>query len=138
MYSRGVSPRIPLNPMMSPHLCGIYLHSLILISQSVPSLSLGHTPHGVHKPQDTPHSLHPDSDQQKDNFNCTQPLASSMFTSDHSLHQRVLARLRHSLQLHAPSTILCLWHYQHVIIHFQGRFLHLQCMLSGRFCTAHS
>ena len=66
------------------------------------------------------------TDQQKDNINCTQPLASSTFTSDHSLHQRVLARL--SLQLHAPSTIWC---YQCIIIHFQGRFLCLQCMLSA-------
>ena len=38
MYSRGVSPRIPFNPMTSlcPH--GICLHSLILISQSVAHL----------------------------------------------------------------------------------------------------
>ena len=38
MYSRGVSPRIPSNPMMSPWPRGICLHSLILISQSVACL----------------------------------------------------------------------------------------------------
>ena len=34
----GVSPRIPSNPMTSPGPCGIYLHSLILISQLVLSI----------------------------------------------------------------------------------------------------
>ena len=38
MYSRGVSPRIPSNPMKSPRPCGICLHGLILISQSVTHL----------------------------------------------------------------------------------------------------
>ena len=38
MYSRGVSPRIPSNPMMSPCPCGICLHNLILISQSAACL----------------------------------------------------------------------------------------------------
>ena len=38
MYSRGVSPRIPSNPMMSPCPHGICLHSLILISQSAACL----------------------------------------------------------------------------------------------------
>ena len=33
MYSRGVSPGITSNLMMSPHPCGICLHSLTLISQ---------------------------------------------------------------------------------------------------------
>ena len=94
MYSRGVSPRIPSNLMMSQHPCGICLHSLILISQSaaclpvsqpalslpgqpisIPSLIRPH-PLGLHKPRDTPCSLHSDSDQQKDNINHTQPLAS--------------------------------------------------------------
>ena len=96
MYSRGVSPRIPSNLIMSqcPH--GICLHSLILISQSaarllvsqpvlslpgqpisIPSL-IRPQPCGLHKPQDMPCSLHSDSDQQKDNINCIQPLASSV------------------------------------------------------------
>ena len=95
MYSRGASPRIPSNPVMSQHPHGICLHSLILISQSaahllasqsalslpgqpisIPSLIRPH-PCGLHKPQDTPCSLHSDSDQQKDNINRTQPLAST-------------------------------------------------------------
>ena len=37
MYSRGVSPRIPSNPVMSPCPHSICLHSLILISQVVES-----------------------------------------------------------------------------------------------------
>ena len=97
MYSRGVSPRIPSKPSQHPH--SICLHSLILISQSaaclpasqstlslpgqpisIPSLIRPH-PHRLHKPQDTPCSLHSDSDQQKDNINCTQPLASSAFNA---------------------------------------------------------
>ena len=96
MHSRGVSPRIPSNLMISqcPH--GICLHSLILVSQSAahllvsqPALSLSGQPisilslirpcpQGLHKPRDTPCSLHSDSDQQKDNINCTQPLTSSV------------------------------------------------------------
>ena len=40
MYSRGVSPRTPLNLMMSQHPHGICLHSLILISQSAISLQV--------------------------------------------------------------------------------------------------
>ena len=88
MYSRGVSPRIPPKPTMSQHPCGICLHSLILtsqsaahlpVSQSAFSLWLGHTPCGLHKLRDTLFSLHSDSDQQKDNINCTQPLTSSAF-----------------------------------------------------------
>ena len=82
----GVSPRIPSNLMMSrcPH--GICLHSLILISQSAISLPVSQSafssqfrpcPHGLQKWQDTLCFLHSDSDQQKDNINRTQPLASS-------------------------------------------------------------
>ena len=105
MYSRGVSPRIPSNPMMSPHPCGICLHSLTLISQSAAHLPTSQSmpslpsqpisiwslirprPHRLHKPWDTPCSLHSDSDQQKDNINRTQPPASSTFSIDNSLHQ---------------------------------------------------
>ena len=102
MYSRGVSPRILSNLMMSQHQCGICLYSLILISQSaaclpvsqsalslpgqpisIPSLIRPH-PHRLHKPWDTPCSLHSDSDQQKHNINHTQPLASSAFNFDNS------------------------------------------------------
>ena len=88
MYSRGVSPRIPSNPMMSPCPRGICLCSLILISQSaahlptsqsVLGLLLGHTLHRVHKPWDMPCSLHSDSDQQKD---------TTSTTLNHSFHQR--------------------------------------------------
>ena len=156
MYSRGVSPRIPSNPMMSQCPCGICLHSLIMISQSVAHILasqsalslpgqpisiqslLGHTPHGLHKPQDMPCSLHSDSDQQEDNINCTQPLASSTFNLDNSathfismlsktaphylLHQHVAtARLSHLLQLHASSAILSYQLHLHVIIHSQGK-----------------
>ena len=84
MYSRGVSPKDSLKPndvMMSRGIC---LHNLILVSQSVSqpanqhsAIRLGHTPHRLHKPRDTPGFLHSDSDQQKDNINRTQPLASS-------------------------------------------------------------
>ena len=86
MYSRGVSPRIPSNLMMSRHPHGICLHSLILISQSVISLQVRQSvfsyqfrppPCRLHKPRDMPCFLHSDSDQQKDNINHTQPLASS-------------------------------------------------------------
>ena len=38
MYSRGVSPRIPSNPMMLPCKHGICLHSLLLTSQLVACL----------------------------------------------------------------------------------------------------
>ena len=112
MYSRGVTPRIPSNPITLPCPC---LYSLILISQlviclptsqSALRLLLGHAPCGVHKLWDMPRSLHSDCDQQKDNINHTQPLTSSVFISDHSLHQHVPARLRHSLQLCASSTRL--------------------------------
>ena len=54
VYSRGVSPRIPSNLMMSQCPCGICLHSLILISQPVahlqfsqPTLSLSSQPISV-------------------------------------------------------------------------------------------
>ena len=95
LYSRGVSLRIPSNIMMSQHPHSICLHSLILISQSAASFPVSQSvlshpgqpisilflirphPHGLHKPWDMPCSLHSDSDQQKDNINCTQPLASS-------------------------------------------------------------
>ena len=86
MYSRGVSPRIPSNLMTSQCPCGICLYSLILISQSVISLQVSQSafsyqfrpcPSRLHKPWDTLCFLHSDSDQQKDNINCTQPLASS-------------------------------------------------------------
>ena len=87
MYSRGVSPRLPSNLMMSRHPCGICLHSLFLLSQSAISLPVSQLvfsspfrphPHRLHKPWDTLCFLHSDSDQQKDNINCTQPLTSSM------------------------------------------------------------
>ena len=102
MYSRGVSPRIPSNLMMSRCSCGICLHSLILVSQSeasflvsksvfslpgqpisIPSL-IRPCPRRLHKPQDMPCSLHSDSDQQKDNINHTQPLASSACNFDNT------------------------------------------------------
>ena len=102
MYSRGISPGIPSNPMTSrcPH--GICLHSLILISQSAATSRpanqhpiflvsqsafcplLGHAPCRLHKLQDTPFSLHSDSDKQKDDINRTQPLALSTFDFDNS------------------------------------------------------
>ena len=103
MYSRGVSSRIPSNPMTSPWPRGICLHSLILISQSaahflasqsvlclpsqpisIPS-SIRPCPRGLHKPRDMPCSLHSNSDQQKDNINRTQPLTSSAFNLDNSV-----------------------------------------------------
>ena len=101
-YSRGVSPRIPSNLMMSQHPCGICLHSLILISQSAAHLPVSNSalslpsqpisilslirpcPRGLHKLWDMPCSLHSDSEQQKDNINCTQPLTSSAFNFDNS------------------------------------------------------
>ena len=92
-------------------------------------------PCGVDKPRDTPCSLHSDSNHQIDNTSHTQPLTSSMFTHDNPLHQHVLMRFRHSLRPCASSTIQ---HYRCIIIHFQGRFLHLRCMLSSIFRTAHS
>ena len=140
MYSRGVSPRIPSNPVMSQHPCGICLHSLILINQSVARLLTSQSmlslpsqpisiqilirpcPRRLHKLQDTPCSLHSDSDQHKDNINCTQPLASSTFNIDNLLHQRVAsARLRNTLQLRASSTILDNPLRQCVIICLQGK-----------------
>ena len=81
MYSRGVS-----SIMMSRCPCGICLHSLTLISQSAISLPVSQSafsplirPHPLQtaKLWDTPCFLHSDSDQQKDNINCTQPLTSS-------------------------------------------------------------
>ena len=102
MYSRGVSPRIPSNPMMSPRPHGICLYSLILISQSAAHLLASQSalclpgqpiiiqslirpwPCGLHKLWDMLCSLHSDSDQQKDDINCTQPLTSSVFNLDNS------------------------------------------------------
>ena len=109
----GVSPGIPSNPMMSPGSCGLCLHSLILVSQSALSIQSANQ-HSVSDEAmppwsaytvDMPHSLHSDSDQQKDNINCTPPLTSSTFTSDHLLHQHVLTMLRHSLHQCSPVTI---------------------------------
>ena len=101
----GVSLGIPSNPMMSLSPCGICLHSLILISQSALSIWLGHTPHGVHKLWDPPCAFNSDSDHQIDNTSHTQPLTSSTFISEKPLHQHVPTKSRHSLRLHAPSTI---------------------------------
>ena len=102
MYSRGVSPRIPSNPMTSPQPRGIFLHSLILISQSAAHLLASQSalclpgqpisiqslfrpcPHRLNKLWDMPCSLHSDSDQQKDDINHTQPLTSSTFNLDNS------------------------------------------------------
>ena len=112
MYSRGVSPRTPPNPMTSPWTCGICLHSLILISQSaarflarqsvfclpgqpisVPS-PIRPCPCGLHKLWDMPCSLHSDSDQQKENINRTQPLTSSTFNLDNSATHFISVLLR--------------------------------------------
>ena len=82
----GVSPRIPSNLMASQHPCGICLHSLILINQSVISLPVSQSafssqfrpcPRRLQKPQNMLCFLHSDSDQQKDSINHTQPLTSS-------------------------------------------------------------
>ena len=74
----GVSPRIPSNPMMSQGPCGICLHGLILISQSVISPQFRpHPPHRQHKLHGLPPPFHSDSDQQKDNINCIQSMHST-------------------------------------------------------------
>ena len=87
MYSRGGIPKDSLKPNDITMSCGVCLHSLILISQSVTSLLVSQSaissqfrphPNRLQKPQDTPCFLHFDSDQQKNNINCTQPLASSV------------------------------------------------------------
>ena len=98
----GVSPGIPLNLMMSRLPRGICLHSLILICQSAIGLPVSQSafssqfrpcPHGLQKPLDTPCFLHSDSDQQKDNINCTQPLTSST-----SFTHVFLCAIIHSIQ----------------------------------------
>ena len=115
VLKRGIPEDSPPKPMMSWHPCGISLHSLILISQSTTHLLTSQSafspvrpcPRRLHKLWDMSCSFHSDSDQQKDNVNRTQPPALSTFIIDSSLHQCVaLARLSHSLQLHASSTTL--------------------------------
>ena len=105
----GVSPRIPSNPQV--HMVFAYIATFWSANQcSVSNQPISTQylmrprPHRVHKLQDMLHSLHSDSDQQKDNINCSPPLASSTFTSHHPLHQCVLARLRHSLHQRSPVT----------------------------------
>ena len=57
--------------------CDIYLLGLPLVSQSVISPHFRLHPHGLHKLYDSPCSFHSDSDQQKNNINCIQPLHST-------------------------------------------------------------
>ena len=117
LYSRGVSPRIPSNLMMSQHPHGICLHILILISQSAISSPFRPHPHGLHKPQDMPCFLHSDSDQQKDNIKGTQPLASSACNIN-------------STQPLASS--MCCHLYSRLV------YIFLQCTLTRRYRTAYS
>ena len=124
MYSRGVSPRVPLNLMTSQCSHGICLHSLIPVSQSEASFLVSQSayslpgqpisilslirphPHRLHKPQDTPCSLHSDCDQQKDNINCTQPLTSSACNFDNTQPLTSLACYIDNTQL--PTSSACL------------------------------
>ena len=78
-------------------------HSVFPVSQSAFHPRLGHAPHGLHKPHDTPHSLHSDSDQQKDNINHTQPLTSSMCNIDNTQPLTSLACYIDNTQLLASS-----------------------------------
>ena len=91
----GVSPWIPSNLMTSQHPRGICVHSLTLISQSAISLSLGHAPCRLHKPLDPLCFLHSDSDQQKDNTNHTQPLASSVCSQQDTVNHTWFSMCHH-------------------------------------------
>ena len=141
MYSRGVSPRIPSNPMMSPLPCDICLHSLILISQSVAHflasqsvLCLPSQPisvpssirpclHRLHKLWDMLCSLYSDSDQQKDNINHTQPLLHPRSTWTTQLPTSSACYQGQHNPLHQCVETARLSHplQLHVIIHSQGK-----------------
>ena len=106
MYSRGVSPRIPSNSMMSLGPCDICLLGLPLVSQSAISPLVSQSvispqfrphPHGLHKLCDLPCFFHSDSDQQKDNINSIQPPHSTT----HFIHMLPSRRYQ-------PHIVLCM------------------------------
>ena len=120
MYSKGVSPRISLNPMTSQGPCGVCLHGLILISQSVISPQFRLCPHGQHKPRDLPSPFHSDSDQQKDNINHIQPMHSTTcFICAHLLGPHLSIRVSSGVPAKVGwySVFLCTV-MPHILCHF--------------------
>ena len=117
LYSRGVSPRIPLNLMMSQHPHGIFLHSLILISQSVISLPVSQSAFSSQL-RPCPHRLQ----------NCRTCHASFILTL--TSRKTTSTALNHSLHPLASNKTLSATHVSLcVIIHsIQGTFVHLSPM----------